>query len=259
MRQLASLGVIDYLPTMSNAAQMTIEPTEDGSPTVCTTYPSGITERMHHRGGAFSETIYIYGPAIDAALETVSQSIGILSVGLGLGYNEILSLGLALKLGVSLKSLVIDSYEANKSLIANFGNWAGDDLSDKVWNEAYDDIARRVADLCECEVRELKSTVRTALASGALNLHGPLSLKNHPRRVYQAILYDAFSTKMDPELWQEEDLTRFIGEASMSGSVLATYAATGALNRALRKNHFALENKSGFAGKRQSTFARRLG
>jgi len=62
---------------------------------------------------------------------------------------------------------------------------------------------------------------------------------------------------MDPELWQEVDLTRFIGEASATHSVLATYAATGALNRALRRNQFVLESKVGFAGKRQSTFARR--
>ena len=50
-------------------------------------------------------------------------------------------------------------------------------------------------------------------------------------------------------------LNRFFREVPGSHSVISTYAATGAIKRALRQNDFELLQKPGFAGRRESTFA----
>ena len=38
--------------------------TDDGSPSIRLTYSSGVSERMHHFSGAFTESIYIYHTAV---------------------------------------------------------------------------------------------------------------------------------------------------------------------------------------------------
>jgi hypothetical protein len=45
--------------------------TEDGSPTVLMSSPEQPQECMHHRGGALSESLFIYAEIIRAALNLV--------------------------------------------------------------------------------------------------------------------------------------------------------------------------------------------
>ena len=74
------------------------EATEDGSQTLRLGLGEGASEAMHSLRGAFSETDYIYGEALRAAL-TRGWPLNVLSMGLGLGYVELLSAALFAKMG----------------------------------------------------------------------------------------------------------------------------------------------------------------
>ncbi|MEO0336841.1 MAG: hypothetical protein AAF202_10620, partial [Pseudomonadota bacterium] len=70
--------------------------TKDGSPTLEITV-EGVNENMHNFHGAFSETDYIYGEALRWALASPVPTLRVLSVGLGLGYNEIMTAAWSLR------------------------------------------------------------------------------------------------------------------------------------------------------------------
>lgn len=200
-------------------------------------------EPMHSLGGAFSESMYIYGEAIDLFLEADeknSSGYEIISVGLGLGYNELLT---ALK---DPKESVIISYELYKGLEELFLKrlnepklyplyWAP--FKDNHWSD--EDIIRVSMNLKK-----------------RLKFEGPFSggtLKEWSFKK-RLVLFDAYSSKTSADLWGEEFLNNLLSRCAR-GSVFSTYAATGALKRALRSNNFMNSNKSGFKGKRQSTLA----
>ncbi|MBK7845346.1 MAG: hypothetical protein IPJ71_17000 [Bdellovibrionales bacterium] len=75
-----------------------IEITQDGSPTLRLRDSSGLGESMHNLKGAFSETLYIYLPTLQRAFEWQEPETRLLSVGLGLGYNELSPQPLHLKI-----------------------------------------------------------------------------------------------------------------------------------------------------------------
>ncbi len=64
--------------------------TKDGSFTL---KKIGLVEEMHARGGALSESIFIYFYALEQFFKECKdgEEVEILSIGLGMGYNEILS------------------------------------------------------------------------------------------------------------------------------------------------------------------------
>ena len=93
--------------------------TSDGSPSLCIANSTGYTEKMHHSAGALSESIYIYYAALEAATQR-QWPIRALSLGLGLGYNEILVAAHAVKRN---GSAVLYSFEIEPALIKSFLDW----------------------------------------------------------------------------------------------------------------------------------------
>ncbi len=227
--------------------------TEDGSPTLVTTYESGVTEKMHHFRGAFSESVYIYEPAISLALGALpSATVQICSLGLGLGYNEILAACVSLSLKKVPLRLV--TFEIDPLLVNELNSYL-EGRSQGEWAEAYDDIVRRSVTHFGLEAGELKSTLLNWVKMGIWQIRGPFpeSLNNEDQ--FNSILYDAFSRKMDGPLWSEEFLKKFLDKHSAKSCAFATYAATGALKRSLKQAGYSLTKKSGFGGKKESTFA----
>lgn len=229
--------------------------TEDGSPTLSTTYQSGVTEKMHHFRGAFSESIYIYEPAIAVALVSCpDETVQICSLGLGLGYNEIIAAGVSISTKRTPKKLV--TYEIDNLLVAQLKLFLAGQLSG-TWAEAYTDIFRRTADHFKIDEALLLTTLQEWVQSSLWQIRGAFPEFLPPDEKYHSILYDAFSTKMDSPLWDEGFLVAFIKNHSFSSCAFSTYAATGALKRALKANEFTLHKKQGFGGKKESTFALR--
>ena len=134
--------------------------TEDQSPSLETTYQSGVIEKMHHFRGAFSETVYVYGPAIEWALNQVEQP-RVMSLGLGLGYNEFLALGMAM---AAQKSLSLTTFELDRQLVTQLISWTNN--SQPEWAGAYDSIIERVATEVRVSHEALKDFVVESLKNG---------------------------------------------------------------------------------------------
>ncbi len=72
--------------------------------------------------------------------------------------------------------------------------------------------------------------------------------------VKRIVLFDAYSNKISKKLWSESFLENLMAKCK-KGSLFTTYAATGVLNRTLRKSRFKNLKRKGFLYKRESTLA----
>ncbi len=224
------------------------EHTEDGSPTL--RLPP-TWEPMHALDGAYTETLYIYAPTVQQALQ-VAHPARIISVGLGLGYNEILIAAEALKLGVG--TVRIDSYESVPELRNFFAAWIRGETSPLDF--VYTAIAELYANTYERPALEFREFLKNSLQRGEFQLLPAITAKTQFQKS-QGILFDAFSSKSSPELWDETFLNHFIKTAAAPTCHLSTYASKGTLHRTLRSHGFVSEKRAGFGKKRESTFAQR--
>ena len=229
--------------------QYEIFTTADGSPTLC--MPSQNSEYMHHRDGALTESLYIYGAALAGCPQPHPS---VLSVGLGLGYNELISIAYALK-HEKEANLRIRSFEIEYHLRQQFLLWLKGEETPQFGNEVYDSILNMVAKEFELLPGLIKEQLLSMYQDGSWILDEALSNSTLFESKFNCILFDAFSKGTTPDLWDEEFLIDFIAKAATEKCVLTTYAATGALTRALKRNGFEVDLKKGFSGKRQSTIA----
>jgi hypothetical protein len=231
--------------------------TADGSPTVRIGSETDASEAMHSLKGAFSETAYIYGTAIETAIERGFEP-SVLSLGLGLGYVEILAAGLFLKDGRQADVLSGESFEAVADLRNWFINWIREQGElPQEFREIYDEILERTAWHTGVGSPRLKSFLQELLETGRWQIREALEATTQLHRKFGCICFDAFSSKTSPDLWTEPFLADFFTRAASAGCVLSTYACTGALKRSLRATGFELKIREGFASKRDSTFALR--
>src|SRR4051812_27817152 len=105
---------------MRTRADFEIVTTQDGSPSLRISDNKNYVEKMHHSAGAMAESVYIYGSTIE---KTIAKGLPlrVLSLGLGLGYNELLTVGLALKHGYAMDALY--SFESEPLLARSFEQW----------------------------------------------------------------------------------------------------------------------------------------
>ena len=219
--------------------------TEDGSPTM------GLAptwEPMHARDGAFTETLYIYQPTAERALQHVDQP-EFLSLGLGLGYNEMLIVFECLKM--KREPAKIHSYEKMDFLIENFSAWIRGE--DAPLSEIYNQILALYSDKYRIPAENARVLLKKLLVDGRLLLNGPFT-EATPVPPCHGVFFDAFSSKTSPDLWTPAFLQNFFSHTA-SICFISTYACTGELKRTLRANGFTLAIQKGFGKKRHSTFA----
>lgn len=262
--------------TFSSGRTCQLLKTADESLTARLSFNGDDSETMHSLRGAFSETVYIYGAAFENALSTLKmshepeQSPRVFSLGLGLGYVEILSSALALQHRTNLRGA---SFEAVPELIASFQAWLDIKNPTTPLEETllptciYDDILMRTARLFDLNPDEIKIQLRRVLQNGDWSLYGPLSIAHVSSAQdskdtlgrFNCIAFDAFSSKTTPDLWSREFLDEFLKNICAQTCVLSTYACTGHLKRALTNASFDLQIREGYASKRDSTLAIRHG
>lgn len=223
--------------------------TGDGSPSLAL---PPTWEPMHSLEGAFSETLYIYAPAIKQALENTTTGATILSVGLGVGYNEILTACLAQHSQKAVQ--LVWSCESQQFLIDAFKQWVSGKTNDL--SPVYEHILELMSDHYDLDNEDVKRTLFNWLESGVLKIE-PALTKTTALPKANAILFDAFSKKTTKDLWEENFLTQFFEQACAEVCFVSTYACTGHLYRTLNNNSFQTEKRKGFGKKRQSTFAHR--
>ncbi|WII71014.1 MnmC family methyltransferase [Bdellovibrio sp. 22V] len=213
-------------------------------------------ESMHHSGGACAETLLIYGEPIRHVLEKV-QKPHFLVVGLGLGYIEMVVAREALLLGKSSADVGrISSYESVPELRLFFYQWLYDQKTEvhpEVW-ETYEAVFHHVFVGTHLKKEDVQVFLRARFAK-LEDIYGPLSEDSQVESKYHCVLYDAFSSKTSPFLWEESFLTSFLNQAAENTCVVSTYACKGSLKRALKSQGFEIFVREGFQGKRNSTLA----
>ncbi|MBX3022860.1 MAG: hypothetical protein KF799_14390 [Bdellovibrionales bacterium] len=230
--------------------------TADGSPTLAFAREDGYVEKMHHSGGALSESLYIYQQAL-ALMLAEKRAPRVLSLGLGLGYNELISLAEFER--SQIKDFKIYSFEALPVLRDAFRAWAASTthLPDELGavTAVVAQAAAQVSRAMSVDLSRLRELTAAALNDHRLELRGAFPDDLAGVDKINTVYYDAYSKKMDAGLWLEEVIISRMGPSLDECCVLATYAATGALNRAVKALGFRLFPKAGFQGKRQSTLA----
>ena len=227
--------------------------TEDLSPSLETLNSSNISETMHSRRGAFSETLFIYGKNISQLIEH-KLSPKILSVGLGLGYNEVLATGMYLAHAPDkLDELYIESYESEAPLRGSFCEWLNGSKETKFY-DIYTQILNLTASHLDINPNELMNSLTSLFKNRKIEIKEALDLETVFSSKFTSILFDAYSAKMSPKLWSEELLNKVLS-ASDEDCILSTYAAKGGLTRALKQAGFTVSLDKGFKGKRNHTHA----
>lgn len=236
--------------------------TQDGSPSLLWQ-----NESMHHRGGAYSETQYLYGKPL-RALMTKKSHVDVLVVGLGLGYIEILAALESLKNKVQVKLL---SYESDPILVESLLFWLErkGNLVNPPWKlnkeepsylvptDVFDQIYTFFQSDYPQEIDALFEKLMDMYYRGEWLIQGALDEGNLPSKAYEMICFDAFSGKSLPQLWTEPFLQAFLAKSAAPSCVFTTFACTGTLKRSLKAQGFTLNHRQGFESKRDSTLATR--
>lgn len=249
---------------------MSFEPvvTKDGSPTY--RFRDGeCQEDMHSSRGAFTETLGIYGPVVSLGFlqaEKFDHLRGpkFLSLGLGLGYNEFL---IGAHARTHLMEWECDSYELDSDLRQDFLAFILDRDLPASKREIYEQILSLFESASglrphqsENPRRTTKQVLKQAFEEGRWRLHGALDLKAANQKAdlgakYDGFLWDAFSRKTSPELWDQNELTEFLNKYRSESSYFSTYACFSALKAALHTAGFKVQVRKAVTGKRESVFA----
>lgn len=232
--------------------------TGDGSPTLYFSRDTdNYVEKMHNAKGAYAESLYIYGDALDMTLGWPipwhEHPLTIGSLGLGLAYNEIISVARIIKKQNSSEATIpfrLISFEKDPALTQELTQWLNDEAT--LLAEHYQWILERTATDHSIETKELKLALKTAVQQNHWQIRGEFPRQVTDKDLFHIFYYDAFSNKMSPELWTDEVLDQFIRNHTAPSSLISTYAATGAMKRALKNNQFKLQERPGFGGKRES-------
>ena len=227
--------------------------TGDGSPSMEISY-STVSEWMHSSHGAFEESKYIYLHGLEKA-HAMNLELKILSVGLGLGYNEILSAGFGLQHDIKVE---MNSFESEPFLVGSFRAWCEGELSkDSPLFMVYEKIFRLTVVEMKLEAQSLRQRLHALSSQQKIRHWGTLKPKGPFVPNQTLIHFDPFSSKASPDFWTESFIADFLKSSCADQCVLSTYAATGNLKRMLIKRNFEVDLRPGFAAKRNSIFAHR--
>jgi hypothetical protein len=235
-----------------------IEMTRDGSPTLRLLHSVDPErdrgESMHHSAGACGETLLIYGNPARRIFEQVPKP-SFMVVGLGLGYIEMTIAKEALLLGRSPQDIEkFTSFESIPELREFFYLWLWNQynkLASEV-HEIYDEALNAVISGSKISVAEIKSFLRVSIPTME-TLCGALESVEQVSHRYHAIMYDAYSSKTTPHLWEEDFLVQFFSNSCAGVSLVSTYSGRIEFKEALRKNSFEVVAREAFYGKRKST------
>ena len=216
--------------------EITLAPTEDGSPTL---YNPLFGEHYHSIHGAVQESMHIF---IEAGLHSwlknsTKQSLHILEVGFGTGLNALLT--------------ALD--EQSKELSLHYTSLELYPIQEEIYSQLHFDIKHRDSDKC---LQELHSTAWNTAISLQCNPYFTLEKRHCALQNFSAthpidlIYFDAFSPEVQEELW-DEAIFKVLYDKSHSGAIIVTYCAKGEVRRRLQRAGWQVERLAGPPGKRE--------
>ena len=244
--------------------------TADGSDSLLyrTIGTSEWTEPMHSSKGAWSETLCVYEPALRQSLELIKngETWCVASIGLVLGYNELICAALALKANLPSRQLKLTSFESQmafrKSFIEAFGHHHSHTCPQALLG-SYERMTALICNFIGVSTNSFRAYIGELLTHNSLELHGAFegvknSPETHVKNLHSCVLFDAFSPESSPDLWTPDVLTNLVDSLCGQSCIFASYASRTVLKKILKERGFTLEKFPGFAGKRERTYARRF-
>ena len=217
-------------------AEITLTPTEDGSPTL---YNPLFGEHYHSIHGAVQESMHIF---IEAGLHSwlknsTKQSLHVLEVGFGTGLNALLTALDGQSQELSLHYTSLELYP----------------VQEDIYSQLHFDIKHPNSDKC---LQELHTAPWDKAISLQCNPHFTLEKRLCALQEFSAtrpidlIYFDAFSPEAQEELW-DEVIFKALYDKSHSGAIIVTYCAKGEVRRRLQRAGWQVERLAGPPGKRE--------
>lgn len=209
--------------------------TLDGSDTLT---DQKLNETYHSTNGAVQESMHVFIQNGLLAYTNDKKSISVFEMGFGTGLNALLTAVHQPK----DKSIVYHSIEAFPVDIEILDQLNYNSLSDN--NELYKSIIG------------LSYDVWKQLNAGFLlrKQKGSFLEATFTDNFFDIIYYDAFSPKIQPELWTHECMKKCY-DMLLNGGILVTYCAQGQFKRTLKEVGFVVTELPGPPGKWQMTRA----
>ena len=213
--------------------------TRDGSKSI---YVSELGEQYHSIHGALLEAQHVFLKNGFQAME--KDSFAILEMGFGTGLNAFLTF---IENRIAEKEVHYTALEAYP---------LEDDLLSQL------DYVKTIG--AEKQVEEFRKIHHCAWG-GEVSLSGNFKIHKIQAklqeilfdRAFDLIYFDAFSPRVQPNLWTEEIFVK-MNESMNPGGILVTYCAKGSVKRALKAGGFMVESLPGPPGKREMTRAKKI-
>ena len=211
--------------------------TNDGSPTI---YLKDLNEHYHSKYGAISESKYVFiknGLKFWKKNNPNFNSCNIFEMGFGTGLNTILTYEFSIKNKLKINYHTIDSSPLTKNEIKFldyskfFNNKNTQLIFEKLHHKSWEEIHSIEGKFYFLKINKKIQNFQ-------------FSSK------YDIIYYDAFSSRVQPELWKETIFRPIIKSLNKSG-IFVTYSSKGNLRRTLIKSGMKVEKIDGPIGKRE--------
>ncbi len=211
--------------------QKVVRQTSDGSYTI---FIPELDENYHSFHGAIQETQHVF---INQGLNQLeSDKIDIFEVGFGTGLNTLLTYREGERKKISINYTTIEAYPLDSKLvdtyISNFENLFEIGLIKKM------------------HLSEWGSAIQLSDNFNFRKVKSELQLFEFKKESFDIIYYDAFGSRVQPEMWTCELFSKMF-DILYNNGLLVTYCAKGQVKRDLKKVGFEVETCQGPPGKRE--------
>ncbi len=212
--------------------------TSDGSTSI--NLPD-LNEQYHSKKGAIQEAYHVF---IRMGLDLFSDNISILEIGFGTGLNAFITFLESKRRNVNINYVGVEAYPVLLEEIAEL-NYVTQLDAEKFNKEFFE---------FHSSEWETKQTISdNFLLTKRKQFFNDITDDD----LHDLIYYDAFGSRVQPELWGEE-IFSIMYKALKKDGVLVTYAAKGSARRAMEAVGFTVERLAGPPGKREMLRAKKL-
>lgn len=205
--------------------------TSDGSTSI--NLPE-LNEQYHSKKGAINEAYHVF---IRMGLDLFSDDISILEIGFGTGLNAFITYLESERRQLNINYVGVEAYPVlpEEVVLLNY--------VPQLKAENYKYKFEKMHAVSWEENHEISHTY-------TLTKRKQLFEDINDENAFNLIYYDAFGSRVQPDLW-EEGIFEIMFKALKDNGVLVTYAAKGSARRAMQKVGFTVERLDGPPGKRE--------
>lgn len=228
--------------------KLSVEETQDGWATL---YLPEYNEHYHSTFGAFEEARWIYierGFDVMQAALPAAAPLRILEMGFGTGLNAVLTVRAAEGARRQVLYTGVEAYPLSEAIVSELGYAARLDAEAGAYAALHA--------LAWAAWRPDLPFTAVSPYFRARKVKALFEATDFPEQAFDLIYYDAFSPRVQPELWTE-DVARRLYQTLASGGRLITYCAQGRWKKNLQAAGFTLSLLPGPGGKREITAAER--